>query len=297
MVSVAAALAGRPALLGYLRAGSFSREMALEPDGGTLLVGNYGSDQLEAVSISGLPCLRSGQGHLREPARRPAAWPAREARRARADTLAGVELATSGGTALADIDASTSLTFLLVLTHGAGGGPDSADLLAARDAAMALGAVVARVTQPYRVRGGRAAGSPVRQDAAWLEIIAALRGAFPGIPLVQGGRSNGARVACRTARAAGARAVVALAFPLHPPGYPERSRLAELRAAGTDVLVVNGERDPFGAPDATDATRVVVLPGQAHSLSAARGAVRQAVQIWLGEVLRLGPGLPGPADR
>ncbi len=220
-----------------------------------------------------------------------------EARRAPADTLAGVEFATSGGTALADVDESTSPTFLLVLTHGAGGGPDSADLLAARDAAMALGAVVARVTQPYRVRGGRAPGSPVRQDAAWLEIITALRGAFPGIPLVQGGRSNGARVACRTARAAGARAVVALAFPLYPPGHPERSRLAELRAAGTDVLVVNGERDPFGVPDATDARRVVVLPGQAHSLSAARGVVRQAVQMWLGEVLRLGPGLPGPADR
>jgi predicted alpha/beta-hydrolase family hydrolase len=206
-----------------------------------------------------------------------------------------VEFVTSGGTALADIDENASPAFLLVLTHGAGGGPDSTDLIAARDAALALGAVVARVTQPYRVRGGRAPGSPARQDAAWLDIIEALRSAFPGVPLVAGGRSNGARVACRTARAAGARAVVALAFPLHPPGHPERSRLAELRAAGTDVLVVNGERDPFGVPDAADARRVVVLPGQAHSLSADPGAVRLAVQSWLGEVLRLGPGRSGPA--
>ena len=197
---------------------------------------------------------------------------------------------TSFGAALAEIDECPSPVFLLALTHGAAGGPDSADVLAARDAATALGGTVARVTQPYRVRGGRAPGSAARQDAAWLEIAGVLRDMFPGIPLVQGGRSNGARLACRTARAAGARAVVALAFPLHPPGHPERSRLAELRAAGVRVLVVNGARDPFGVPEAADADRVVAVPGEAHSLAGSPAAVTRAVGTWLREALGPGPG-------
>jgi uncharacterized protein len=166
---------------------------------------------------------------------------------------------------------------------------DSPDLLAAAQAAGNLGGVVARVLQPYRARGARAPGSPERQDEAWLEIIAALRQRYPAIPLVQGGRSNGARVACRTARAAGARAVVALAFPLHPPGRPERSRAAELRQADA-VLVVNGDRDPFGVPDNADASRVVVLPGETHALSRHPLQVRVAVESWLREVLQPADG-------
>ena len=167
--------------------------------------------------------------------------------------------------------------FLLVLTHGAGGGPGSPDVLAVAEAAVLLGGAVARVTQPYRVKGRRAPGSPARQDAAWAEVIAAVRGAVgPGLPLIQGGRSNGARVACRTARAAGARGVIALAFPLHPPGRPERSRAAELTAAGMDVLVVNGERDPFGIPESSRTTRVVVLAGEAHALSRRPGGAGRA---------------------
>jgi uncharacterized protein len=105
------------------------------------------------------------------------------------------------------------------------------------------------------------------------------------VPLVQGGRSNGARVACRTARAAGATAVIALAFPLHPPGRPELTRVAELREADCDVLVVNGASDPFGVPDAADADRVVVLPGETHSLSKKPAAVGATVQEWLAEKL------------
>ncbi|HLH59020.1 MAG TPA: alpha/beta family hydrolase, partial [Streptosporangiaceae bacterium] len=108
---------------------------------------------------------------------------------------------------------------LLVLTHGAGGGAGAPDLLAAREAGLRAGAVVALVTQPYRKRGARAPGSAARQDEAWLEIIAWLRANVNGTaPLIQGGRSNGARVACRTAKQAGARGVIALAFPLRPPG-------------------------------------------------------------------------------
>src|SRR5437763_1837690 len=108
--------------------------------------------------------------------------------------------------------------FLLVLTHGAGGGVGTPDLLAAQQAALEVGGMAARIVQPYRVRGARAPGTPAWQDAAWLDVIARLRDDFPAVPLIQGGRSNGARVACRTALAAGAAGVIALAFPLHPPG-------------------------------------------------------------------------------
>jgi uncharacterized protein len=188
---------------------------------------------------------------------------------------------TAAGPASVELDAAEDPPFLLVLTHGAGGGTGSTDLLAARQAGLDLGAAVARVVQPYRVRGARAPGSPARQDEAWLEIVAKLRRRFPGVPLVQGGRSNGARVACRTARQAGALAVLALAFPLHPPGRPERSRAAELAEAGTPVLVVNGAADPFGVPEETGAIQVVVLPGAAHALAGRGGAIRQAVGSWL----------------
>jgi len=199
-----------------------------------------------------------------------------------------VEIETSEGPARAEVDrpAGGEPSFLLVLTHGAGGGLGSPDLLAVAGAALRLGGVVARVTQPYRVKGRRAPGSPDRQDAAWVDLVAALRAAAgPGLPLIQGGRSNGARVACRTARAAGARAVIALAFPLHPPGRPGPSRAAELAAAGTDVLVLNGDRDPFGIPEASGRTRVVVLAGETHALSRHPGEIGRAAGSWLRELL------------
>lgn len=201
---------------------------------------------------------------------------------------------TGSGIARAELDGGDPadpgpIRFLLVLTHGAGGSPGSPDLLAARDAALGLGGLVARVTQPYRVRGARAPGPVDRQDAAWVEIVAALTGLVPGVPLVQGGRSNGARVACRTAAEVGTRAVIALAFPLRPPGPRGQSRLAELQAArtgGAVVLVVNGERDPFGIPEARDADRVVVVPGETHSLRGHRGVIAAAVADWLPGVLK-----------
>jgi uncharacterized protein len=200
-----------------------------------------------------------------------------------------MEIGTASGPALVDVDDVSGPAFLLVLTHGAGGGAASKDLLAARQAGLEAGAAVARVLQPYRVAGGRAPGSAIRQDAAWLEVIAALRRRYPGQPLVQGGRSNGARLACRTAVAAGAVAVVALAFPLHPPGKadePERSRAPELRAAGVPVLVINGDRDPFGVPDQADVDRLVVLPGRTHGLSGDPEAITTAVASWLADVVR-----------
>ena len=199
-----------------------------------------------------------------------------------------MKITTEAGPAQVTLDGAASPPFLLVLTHGAGGGVEAADLLAARQAGLNLGGCVARVLQPYRVRGARAPGSAARQDAAWLKIVAALRRRFPAVPLIQGGRSNGARVACRTAQAAGARAVLALAFPLHPPGHPERSRAGELYAAGTDVLVINGAADPFGVPEPTGAIRVVVLPGATHTLARREGEIRRAVEPWLAGLLAAG---------
>jgi len=202
-----------------------------------------------------------------------------------------VEIGTGEGPARAEVvrPEAGEPSFLLVLTHGSGADPGSADLLAVAGAALGLGGVVTLVTQPYRVKGRRAPGSPDRQDAAWVEVIAALRAAAgAGLPLIQGGRSNGARVACRTARAVGARAVIALAFPLHPPGRPGQSRAAELAAAGTDVLVLNGDRDPFGIPEGGGRTRVVVLAGETHALSRHPGETGRAAGSWLRELLALG---------
>jgi uncharacterized protein len=200
-----------------------------------------------------------------------------------------VEIMTGSGVARAELEGDGgSARFLLALTHGAGGSADAPDLLAARDAALGLGGLVARVLQPYRVRGARAPGSVIRQDAAWVEIAAVLAGLAPGLPFVQGGRSNGARVACRTAAAVGARAVIALAFPLRPPGAAAQSRVAELHAArsgGAAVLVVSGERDPFGIPGSEDADRVVTVPGETHSLKGHRAIIISAVTEWLPTVV------------
>jgi len=199
-----------------------------------------------------------------------------------------VEIVTGAGPALVEMaEPDGAPRFLMVLTHGAGGTPQTPDVLAARDAALSLGGAVALITQPYRVKGARAPGSAVKQDAAWTEIVAALRAGLD-VQLVQGGRSNGARVACRTAAATGARGVLALAFPLHPPGHPERSRAGELRQArdaGADVLVLNGQNDPFGVPEPEDADRVVVLPGQTHALSKDPGVISAEVVSWLRETL------------
>ncbi|HEX5190014.1 MAG TPA: alpha/beta family hydrolase [Streptosporangiaceae bacterium] len=200
-----------------------------------------------------------------------------------------MEIKTVAGPALAEVETPEHPALLLALTHGAGGGVATKDILAAKKAGLNAGAAVALVTQPYRVRGASAPGSPDRQDAAWLEIIAVLREQHPGLPLVQGGRSNGARVACRTARGANAAAVIALAFPLHPPGKaddPARSRAGELRSTGVPVLVINGERDPFGIPDASDAAKLVVLAGQAHALSGQADVITAEVGAWLDQVSR-----------
>jgi hypothetical protein len=175
----------------------------------------------------------------------------------------------------------------LVLGHGAGGGVGSTDLRAATEAAVALGLTVALVEQPYRV-AGRRSPPPARQlDTAWLAVTEALaRGPLAGHRLIVGGRSSGARVACRTAEIAGATGVVCLAFPLLPPGAARqgdasKSRLAELEAvpASIPVLIVQGERDPFGMPPPGENRSVVPIAGT-HTLSSGK-AVRSAVSPWL----------------
>lgn len=169
---------------------------------------------------------------------------------------------------------------LLCLGHGAGGGIGAPDLLALTRAAAAAGWAVARVEQPYRVAGRRAPAPAAHLDHAWTEVVAALRQRVPGA-LVVGGRSSGARVACRTAADTGASAVVALAFPLRPPQRPEQSRAGELTAVGVPLLVVQGDHDPFGAPaDFPAGVTVVEVPGD-HSLRRSADAAAAAVIAWL----------------
>lgn len=192
----------------------------------------------------------------------------------------------------------------LVLGHGAGGGIEAPDLVALARHLSADGVTVLRVEQPWRVRGGRVAPPPPRLDVGWLATLEGLRALEPAWlagPLLLGGRSAGARVACRTAVTLGAVGVVALAFPLHLPGRPERSRAGELTAAGVPVLVVQGERDAFGGPEELPAglpagSTVHVVPGADHGLKVARAAglsqaeamrlVVEAAGHWLDEVVR-----------
>ena len=174
----------------------------------------------------------------------------------------------------------------LVLGHGAGGGVTAPDLVAAAGAAEELGLAVALVEQPYRVAGRRSPAPAHHLDAAWTAVLEQLRGgALSGLALVVGGRSSGARVACRTVDATGAAAVLCLAFPLRPPrktAPAAASRLPELEAVTVPMLVVQGERDPFGIPPGGPTRTVALVPGD-HSLRAS-AAVAGAVRAWLPDV-------------
>jgi uncharacterized protein len=196
-----------------------------------------------------------------------------------------VEIDTAHGPARAHVRRAGRPRAALVLGHGAAGGVTAVDLVAARDAALAERVSVALVEQPYRV-AGRRSPAPARQlDAAWTTVVEYLRaGQLGGLPLVVGGRSLGARVACRTATSTGAIGVLCLAFPLQPPGRQVESRLPELDAVTLPVLVVQGERDRFGIPPPGPRRVVTRVPGD-HGLKADVRAVGEAVGVWLHALL------------
>lgn len=197
-----------------------------------------------------------------------------------------IELPTPHGPARAEVHCAEDGIAALLLGHGAGGGIEAPDLVATVRAATSAGVHVALIEQPYRVAGRRAPAPATQLDAAWLAAAEELgKQWFPDLPMVFGGRSSGARVACRTADAGQADAVLCLAFPVHPPGKPEKSRLPELDAVTVPVLVVQGDRDPFGRPESTHHREVVLLPGD-HGLKSDLDGVSRAVGEWLSRVLR-----------
>ncbi|MDQ3741628.1 MAG: alpha/beta hydrolase [Actinomycetota bacterium] len=194
-----------------------------------------------------------------------------------------MDIETPHGIARAHLDRVKQPRGLLLLGHGAGGGVEAPDLLAARDAALYAGFAVARVEQPYRVAGRRSPAPAKQLDAAWLAVCERLR--VEGVPLVTGGRSSGARVACRTAEAAGAAGVLCLAFPLVAPSGT--SRQEELDAPAVPVLVVQGVNDRFGMPEPAARREVVQVAGD-HGLKKDRAAIREAIARWLGRLSRDG---------
>ncbi len=187
------------------------------------------------------------------------------------------ELETPHGPARAHLHPVDGAAALLVLGHGAGGGVTAPDLVTATEAANAAGVSVALVEQPYRVAGRKSPAPAHQLDAAWLAVVEQLRGSEP---VLCGGRSSGARVACRTAAGTGAAGILCLAFPLHPPGRPEKTRLGELEAVEVPVLIVQGESDPFGMPPEAPDREVVRLRGN-HGLKSDRPGLRAAVGAWL----------------
>ena len=203
-----------------------------------------------------------------------------------------IEIDTPHGPARAHLHAAADARAGLVLGHGAGGGVGAPDLVAATEAALAENVSVALVEQPYRVAGRRSPAPAHQLDTAWTAVLEHLGAAgLGGLPMVAGGRSAGARVACRTAEATGAIAVLCLAFPLQPPARagkaPGPSRVDELDQVAVPMLVVQGARDRFGMPPARPNREVVEVPGD-HSLRTDPGAVTAAVAAWLPGVVRTG---------
>ena len=198
-----------------------------------------------------------------------------------------LELETPSGPARVHLHVADDPRAALVLGHGAGGGVAAPDLRAASEAALAEQVTVALVEQPYRVAGRRSPARAPQLDAVWTLVVGRLlEGELAGLPPIVGGRSMGARVACRTAEATGAVAVLCLAFPLEPPrrsDKPPQSRLPELDAVAVPTLVVQGERDRFGVPPPGPSREIVTVRGD-HSLRTDPEAVAAAVRAWLRRV-------------
>ncbi len=197
-----------------------------------------------------------------------------------------IEIETTHGPARVHLHPVDDPVGALVLGHGAGGGVGARDLVAVTGAALERRFSVALVEQPYRVAGRRSPAPAHQLDQAWADVVAALREAeLEGLALVTGGRSSGARVACRTAADTGSVGVLCLAFPVHPPGRPEKSRQSELDAVTVPVLVIQGRTDPFGMPAGGGSRTVVVVAGN-HSLAGDLDAVAAAAGRWLESSIR-----------
>jgi hypothetical protein len=200
-----------------------------------------------------------------------------------------IEIPTPRGPARAHLERVSSPRGALVLGHGAGGGVNAPDLQASAAAAVKRGVTVALIEQPYRVAGRRSPAPAAQLDVAFTTAVEYLRETELGsLPVILGGRSSGARVACRTANALDAAGVLCLAFPLLPPrransSREPESRLPELDAVSAPVLVVQGSRDRFGVPPAAPHRTVVEVTGD-HSLRGDAGGLRAAVENWLGEL-------------
>jgi predicted alpha/beta-hydrolase family hydrolase len=176
---------------------------------------------------------------------------------------------------------------LMMLGLGAGGGVTAHDLRLAAEVALGASLTVALVEQPYRVAGRKAPAPPAQVDAAWCAVAKHLEPDRGDLPLIVGGRSFGGRVACRTSADVGAAGVLCLAFPVHPPGRPEKSRLEELSSVAVPTLVVQGDHDPFGVPDPATLPgghTLVVVEGD-HSLKKDAPAIRAAIITWLAAMI------------
>lgn len=192
---------------------------------------------------------------------------------------------TSRGPAVADLLIAEPSRGLVILGPGASGKTDSPDIVATAEALHAAGVSVAVVTPPYAVAGRKVPPRGAASDDAWAEVVAAVRSELGNPPTITGGRSFGARVACRTADATGAVGVLCLAFPLHPPGQPEKSRLEDLEGATVSTLVIQGRNDPFGMPPEAEHRRVVVVDGT-HTLAPAElPRVTKEVVAWADTLL------------
>jgi predicted alpha/beta-hydrolase family hydrolase len=202
-------------------------------------------------------------------------------RRGSIASVSPLEIETPFGMATAHLHSVDEPSAALVLGHGAGGGVEAPDLVAATRAAHSAGVSVVLVEQPYRVAGRRSPAPAHQLDAAWITMIEHLRAdELHDLPLITGGRSSGARVACRTAEATGAVGVLCLAFPLLPARSGSVSRLPELDGVKVPILVVQGARDQFGMPPSGKRREVVEVAGD-HSLRSDPGAVENAVRDWL----------------
>jgi uncharacterized protein len=204
---------------------------------------------------------------------------------ARASVATPLTIETPRGEARVHLHPAERPVAALVLGHGASGGVESGDLVTASGVAVEERVSVALAEQPYRVAGRRAPAPADHLDEAWTAVVQDLRAdRLSDLPLIVGGRSIGARVACRTAADVGAIAVLCLAFPRHPPGKPDKDRMPELEGVTVPTLVVQGNRDSFGMPPPGPKRTVVQVNGT-HSLKSDLDGVAEAVRSWLREVV------------